>query len=114
VVSEVTTLEHELCKDNLSTRRGVQVTYQTHIRDDTVEAAAGVTEAMLASAELTEVLSCLGYHVIVELERDAASRLGVHRDIELRSCVSTLIPPSRAAETYEDVRPAARSSKVRR
>jgi hypothetical protein len=73
------------------------MTHHTHVWDDTVEAAAGVPKAMLASAELTEVLSCLGYHVIVELERDAASRLGVHRDIELRSCVSTLIPPSRAA-----------------
>jgi hypothetical protein len=95
MVSEVTALEHELCRDNFSARRNVQATYHTHVRDDTVEAAAGVTEAVLASAELTEVLSCLGYYVIVELERDAASRLGVHRDVELRCCVSILIPPSR-------------------
>lgn len=50
---EVATLEHEL-------------------RDDTVEGRALVTEAVLASAELTEVAGGLGDNVVVELEDDTA------------------------------------------
>lgn len=50
---EVTTLEHEL-------------------GDDTVELAARVAEALLASAQGTEVLSGLGDNIIEELEVDAA------------------------------------------
>ena len=50
---EVTTLEHEL-------------------RDDTVEGRSLVAEALLASAESTEVLSGLGDNVIEELEVDPA------------------------------------------
>lgn len=53
---EVTTLEHEL-------------------RDDAVEGRAGVTEALLASAESAEVLSGLGDNVVVEVEVDAAGLL---------------------------------------
>lgn len=56
VVGEVTTLEHEL-------------------GDHTVEARAGVTEAILASAKLTEVASSLGNDIIEELEGDTARRL---------------------------------------
>ena len=51
---EVTTLKHEL-------------------GDDTVELGAGVAEALLASAESTEVLSRLGDDIVEELEVDAAS-----------------------------------------
>jgi hypothetical protein len=53
---EVTTLEHE-------------------VRDDSVESRAGVTEALLASAESTEVLSSLGDDVGEEVEVDAARLL---------------------------------------
>ena len=56
VVGEVTTLEHEL-------------------GDHTVEARAGVTEAILASAKLTEVASSLGNGLVEELEGDTARRL---------------------------------------
>lgn len=49
---EVTTLKHEL-------------------RDDTVEFGFLVSKALLASAESTEVLSCLGDDVVEELEVDA-------------------------------------------
>jgi hypothetical protein len=51
--THVTTLEHEL-------------------GDDTVEARAGVAEALLASAEGTEVGGRLGDNVVKELEDDAA------------------------------------------
>ena len=52
--SEVTTLKHEL-------------------RNDAVELGALVAEALLASAESTEVLGGLGSHIVVELEVDAAT-----------------------------------------
>ena len=51
---EVTALEHEL-------------------RDDAVEARAGVAEALLAGAESAEVFGGLGDDVVVEVELDAAS-----------------------------------------
>jgi hypothetical protein len=54
--SEVTTLEHELW-------------------DDAVEGRAGITEALLASAESAEVLSGLWDNVVVEVEVDAAGLL---------------------------------------
>lgn len=53
---EVAALEHEL-------------------RDDTVEGRALVTEAVLASAELTEVAGGLGDDVVVELEDNTAGLL---------------------------------------
>ena len=56
MVGEVTTLEHEL-------------------GDHTVETRAGVTEAILASAKLTEVASSLGNDIVEELEGDTAGRL---------------------------------------
>lgn len=55
---EVTTLEHEF-------------------RDDSVERRTGITEALLASAESTEVLGSLGNNVGEEVELDAA-RLRLH------------------------------------
>ena len=70
---EVTTLEHELW-------------------DDTVEARACVTEAVLARSKLTEVPSGLGYDVVEELEDDTASGLVVNRDIELKCpCIVALV-----------------------
>ena len=52
--SQVTTLQHEL-------------------RDDPMEGRAFVAEALLASAESTEILSGLGDYVVVELEVDPTS-----------------------------------------
>lgn len=53
---EVTTLEHE-------------------VGDDSVEGRTSVAEALLASAESTEVLSGLGDHVVEEVELDATRLL---------------------------------------
>jgi len=63
-LSEVTTLKHEL-------------------RDDAVEGGALVTESVLTSGELTEVLCCLGNDVVVEFEDDPASWLLVDGDVEV-------------------------------
>ena len=62
---EVTTLEHEL-------------------GDDTVERGTLISEAVLASGKLTEVLCSLGDDVVVQLEHDAAARRAADGDIELR------------------------------
>lgn len=56
MVGEVTTLEHE-------------------VLDHTVEGAAGVAVALLASAKSTEVLGSLGDDIGVQLEGDAAEGL---------------------------------------
>jgi hypothetical protein len=45
------------------------------LRDDAVECRASVSEALLAGAESTEVLSGLGDYIIVEVEVDAAGLL---------------------------------------
>lgn len=55
--------------------RRVTTTRRITHRDDTVEARAGVAEALLASAESTEVGGGLGDDVVEELEGDAARRL---------------------------------------
>lgn len=64
MVGEVTTLEHEL-------------------GDDTVEAGALVSEALLASAELTEVGGGAGDLLVEELEDNAAKRLVGEAEIEV-------------------------------
>ncbi len=46
---------------------------QHELRDDSVELATLVAEAVLAGAESTEVLGGLGDDVIVEFEVDASS-----------------------------------------
>ena len=51
--SEISTLKHEF-------------------RDHTMELAARVPEALLAAAESTEVLCCLGHDIVEDLEVDAA------------------------------------------
>lgn len=66
VVGEVTTLAHEA-------------------RDDAVEGGSGEPEALLASAELTEVLGGLGDDVGAELHDDAASRPSADGDVEENS-----------------------------
>lgn len=65
VTGEVTALEHEL-------------------GDDTVETRAGVAEAVLASAELAEVLRRLRHLAIEELEGDASCFRAVDGDVELK------------------------------
>ncbi|KAK6539314.1 hypothetical protein TWF694_009548 [Orbilia ellipsospora] len=62
-LGEVTALKHEL-------------------GDDTVESGALVAEAVLLSAELTEVLSGSWDDVVVELEGDAAGWLAVDLNVE--------------------------------
>jgi len=61
---EVTTLEHK-------------------VGDDTVELGAGVTEALLASAESAEVLGSVGDNVGAQLHGDAAEGGTVDGDIEV-------------------------------
>merc|ERR1711879_467995 len=63
VVSEVTSLEHEL-------------------RDNTVEGRVGVAVAVLASAELSEVPGSLGDNAVLELEDNAAGLLAADADVE--------------------------------
>ena len=48
-----------------------------------MEGAVRVSEPVLASGELTEVLGSLGNNIVVELEDDAASRPAGDTDIEL-------------------------------
>jgi hypothetical protein len=59
---EVTSLKHELW-------------------DDTVEGRASISEALLASAESTEVLSSLWYNVVIEDEVDATGLLYRERQL---------------------------------
>jgi len=61
---EVTTLEHEL-------------------GDDTVERGTLISEAVLASGKLTEVLGSLGDDVVVQLEGDATGVNTANGDIEV-------------------------------
>ena len=76
---------------------GGKVTTLKHkVRDHTVEVRAGVSEALLARAEGTEVGSRLGHHIVKELELDGAERSAVLRDVEenvrhgaCRSCKGT-------------------------
>lgn len=64
-----------------------------------MERRALVAEAVLACAELTEVLSGLGNNIVVELEDDAPCGLVVDGDVELE-CTKIvyrsvhLVPPS--------------------
>lgn len=53
------------------------------MRDDTVEGRARVAEAVLASAELPEVLGRLGHDIVIKLEDDLAGILTVDGDVEL-------------------------------
>lgn len=66
---EVTTLEHELW-------------------NHTVELAVLVAEALLLGAESTEVLSCLGDNIVVEVEVDAAVLSWAERLVLLPVCAS--------------------------
>ena len=66
MTGEVSSLKHEL-------------------RDDTVEARAGVTETMLSGCKLTEVLRGLWDDVVKELEDDTAGGLIVNGNIKLKT-----------------------------
>jgi uncharacterized membrane protein YdbT with pleckstrin-like domain len=87
-VRKVAALEHELKKEHgevLIRMLGPHVRVKdTYAGDDAVERATRVAKPMLARRELTEVLSSLRDDVVIELERNATSRLRVHRDIELK------------------------------
>ena len=48
-----------------------------------MEVAASVSEAVLACAELTEVLGCLGDDIVVKLEDNTTFWLSVDRNVEL-------------------------------
>jgi hypothetical protein len=48
-----------------------------------VELGACITKAILASAELTEILRSLGDRIIIELEYDATGLHAVNFDVEL-------------------------------
>jgi len=61
--SEVTTLAHEA-------------------RDDSVEGGALEAEALLSSAQSTEVLSCAGHNIFSELEDNTASGVATDGDVE--------------------------------
>lgn len=64
VSGEVTALQHEL-------------------GDNSVEDGVGVAEALLTSAESSEVLGGLGDNVVVELELDSAEGLAVSGDVKV-------------------------------
>jgi len=61
---EITTLKHEL-------------------GDDTMECGVGVAKAVLARAELAEILRGLGYDIVVQLEDDAACVGAADADVEV-------------------------------
>lgn len=85
---------------------GEVTSLQHEVGDDTVEARALVSESVLASAELTEVLSGLGDNLVVELEDDLSGVLAVDGDCEL--CLSSTLgwdlrENRKEEETYENV-----------
>lgn len=80
-----------------------------------METRAGVSKAVLAGGELTEVASGLGDYIVVELEDDATLRLAGDGDIELDITRSARVGrkrhgrdgrgwlQGRETATYEDV-----------
>ena len=63
MVGKVTTLDHK-------------------VWDDAVEAGTLVAKALLASAQGTEVLDCLGHGLAVQLNDNATSILAVNLDVK--------------------------------
>jgi hypothetical protein len=53
-----------------------------------VERGAFVAEAVLARRELAEVTGCLRYHIVIELESDAAGGLVANGDVKLSPAIS--------------------------
>lgn len=64
MLSEVTSLKHE-------------------VLDDAMETRAFIAVAVLASGQLTEVSSSPGNYIIVELEDDSLLRLAADGDVKL-------------------------------
>jgi hypothetical protein len=63
---------------------GREVTALKHeLRDDTVEARAGVAETILARGKFTEVSRGLRHNIVVQFEDDAARGLVADADIKL-------------------------------
>ena len=73
---------------------GKVASLEHELRDDTVEGRSFVSESVLASSELTEVACGLGDFIVVEFEDDAALRLAVDGDIELRRWIQTSVDES--------------------
>ena len=77
VVGEVTSLEHELWttrkEDQRLRPRSLAANFSVYLGDDTVEAAALVAIAVLASGKLAEVAGRLGDDVVVQLEGDTTA-----------------------------------------
>lgn len=67
---KVTALDHELFDD---TMEGAALV---------VQRLASLSETLLASAEGTEVVGCLGDHIVVELKSNAAGLLLANLDVE--------------------------------
>lgn len=57
---------------------------RTHARNDSVEAASSIPESVLASGQFTEVASCLGDGLVIELEDDSAAGLRVDGNVKLQ------------------------------
>jgi len=58
-------------------------TLQHELRDDAVEAGAGITESVLSRAEFPEVTGCLGDLVVKEVEDDATRRRPSDGNVEI-------------------------------
>lgn len=80
VVSEVSSLAHEL-------------------GDDSVESGAFISETMFSCAERTEVLCSFGHNFCIELEGYSAQRLVVCRDVEVNQRVTVRCGRPGAVET---------------
>lgn len=86
---EIPTLKHELegrkwfrvsdCGNHLE--RG-NTTSTTHLGNDPVKMRVLIPETMLPSSQLTEVLSCLGYNVVVQFEHNSPCGFLVDVDVE--------------------------------
>lgn len=61
---------------------GKVASLQHKVGNDSVEGGSGVSKAVLASTEGSEVLGGLGDHILVQLEGDFSKRLAVGRDLE--------------------------------
>ena len=86
VVLELEVLVSELgAVDRLAARAvasGEVTTLEHKVRDHTVEVRAGVAEALLASAESTEVSGSLRNHIVEQLELNSAERGAVLGNVE--------------------------------
>merc|ERR1711942_181459 len=61
---------------------GEVATLAHEARDNSVEGRSLVAEALLSSAQSTEVLSCAGHNIRSQLEGDTAGRVATDGDVE--------------------------------